>query len=55
MEVFYRKIPKECLPEEYGGDLDGVRVLHDKTVEKLKEMKPFFDAEEQQRKENGVL
>lgn len=50
MELFYNQIPKECLPEEYGGTLEPARELHNKTVAKLKEMKPFFDAEEAQRK-----
>lgn len=54
MEVFYKQIPKECLPKEYGGDLECVRDLHDKTVQKLKEMRGFFQAEEAQRKQRFV-
>lgn len=50
MELFYKHIPKECLPEDYGGTLNSVRDLHNQTVAKLKEMKEFFDAEEAQRK-----
>lgn len=50
MEEFYRQIPQECLPEEYGGTLDCVRELHNKTIERLRGMKEFFDAEESQRK-----
>lgn len=50
MEVFYKKIPKECLPADYGGLLGPVRDLHHKTVDTLKEMREFFEAEETQRK-----
>lgn len=50
MEVFYKKIPKECLPSDYGGLLGTTRELHHETIAKTKEMKEFFDAEEAQRK-----
>jgi len=50
MELFYKNcLPKKCLPEEIGGDLPSVRVLHEDNIKKLTEMEPYFDAEEQQR------
>lgn len=49
--MFYAKwIPKRCLPEEYGGDLPSVEIIHQKNIRKLIEMESYFDAEESQRR-----
>lgn len=51
MNEFYKQVPKECLPQEYGGNLPCVRTIHEETVDRLKEMNDFFEAEELQRKD----
>ncbi|KAK4878814.1 hypothetical protein RN001_011320 [Aquatica leii] len=42
-------IPKRYLPKEYGGELKSVRYYHQQTMDKLIQMQPYFDLEEQQR------
>lgn len=49
MKDFFKIIPKECLPEDYEGDLPPTRQLHEATIQRMRELKPFFDAEERQR------
>lgn len=47
MDTFFKDhVPSSCMPEEYGGDLASCDVLNQKTVEQLKDLKEFFDAEE---------
>lgn len=47
MEKFYENyIEKSCLPSDYGGDLPNTRVLHEMNTKYLRELKPFFDEEE---------
>lgn len=47
MEKFYKEsIPKSCLPSDYGGDLESIEVLHNKTREQLLKMREYFLIEE---------
>lgn len=50
-ETVTKEIPRECLPSDYGGLLPNIENLHQKTTEKLRELKGFFDAEQKQRHE----
>ena len=50
-EVFYRDcVPKSHLPEDYGGDLESVEVLHRRYRENLMKLRNYFLMEEQQWK-----
>jgi len=40
------KIPRSCLPSDYGGLCDSVEVLHEKTTKEFLELRDFFIAEE---------
>lgn len=47
MEKFYEDcIPRKCLPEDYGGDLPAVQELHERNIQKLTDLQPYFEAEE---------
>lgn len=47
MEKFYRDhIPKSHLPSDYGGDLETVAVLHEKSYERMLTVQDYFTAEE---------
>ncbi|KAJ3663852.1 hypothetical protein Zmor_008073 [Zophobas morio] len=48
-ESLYGYIPKECLPEEYGGELGPMMELHDKNVENVVEQHDFFEWHDGQR------
>ncbi|KAK4878749.1 hypothetical protein RN001_011255 [Aquatica leii] len=50
MNEFYAHLSKEHLPEDLGGSLPTIRVLHERNVHKLTSMQTYFDAEEKQRK-----
>ncbi|KAF5286468.1 hypothetical protein FQR65_LT12551 [Abscondita terminalis] len=39
-------LAKEFLPEEYGGDLPSILVHHKNTIEKMKSMQAYFEADE---------
>jgi hypothetical protein len=44
---FYRDhIPKSHLPADYGGELETIKVLHEKSCEKLMKMGKYFKYEE---------
>lgn len=46
-EKFYEDfIPKACLPNDYGGDLDTIEVLHQKQCKVLQEANELFYFEE---------
>ena len=48
-EEFYKKfVPKTHLPSDYGGTLESVEKLHEKSREKLENLKDYFIYEEQQ-------
>lgn len=47
-EEFYKCVPKKCLPCEYGGDMPSFTVMQSETVQKLRNLKRFLDAEERQ-------
>lgn len=49
MKDFFKIIPKECLPEDYEGDLPHTRQLHEITIQRMRDLKHFYDAEERQR------
>lgn len=50
MEQFYKDvIPKHCLPAKYGGDLPETDILSRENLEVLREIQPYFVAEEAQR------
>ncbi|XP_044739621.1 alpha-tocopherol transfer protein-like [Chrysoperla carnea] len=52
MEEFMEKhISKNCLPSDYGGDLDSIEVLHAKNCKELETIVPYFTAEQTQRHE----
>lgn len=48
MNEVYKKLPKRCLPEDYGGDLRPVAVMFQELRQKLRKLKPYFEAEERQ-------
>ncbi|XP_030757202.1 alpha-tocopherol transfer protein-like [Sitophilus oryzae] len=52
-EKLFSLIPKQCLPEEYGGDLPSIEVLHEKTVKQYTEKQDFWKLEEKMRKNNN--
>jgi CRAL/TRIO domain len=42
-EKFYQDyIPKSCLPSDYGGELDSIKVLHKKQCGVLEDINEFF-------------
>lgn len=46
-ENFYREhVPKSHMPSDYGGDLESVEILHEKSREKLMEFQRYFELEE---------
>ncbi|KAF7287662.1 hypothetical protein GWI33_006007 [Rhynchophorus ferrugineus] len=45
-ENLFSYVPKQCLPEEYGGDLPSVEVLHERTIKQFVEKQNFWDIEE---------
>lgn len=48
-EKFYEDhIPKCCLPSDYGGDLESVKILQEKNKKVLLNMKEYFVLEEMQ-------
>ena len=48
-EDFYKNvIPKECMPSDYGGDLESVKQLNKKNSEVLVNLKNYFIAEQDQ-------
>ncbi|XP_072934191.1 alpha-tocopherol transfer protein-like [Epargyreus clarus] len=50
LEKFYETvIPRSALPPDYGGTLPDTQTLHKKCMQQLKQMEPYFRAEEQQR------
>lgn len=50
-EVLTKDIPRECLPSDFGGTLACIESLQQSTIEKLRALQPFFDAEQKQRHE----
>lgn len=48
IKELHQKVPPECLPEELGGSLGPIDALVGKTIEKLRQLKPFFAAEQKQ-------
>lgn len=48
LNEFHKLVPADCLPEELGGSLGPLEVLVERTVEKLRELKPIFLDEEKQ-------
>lgn len=49
-EFYEKNIPKECCPSDYGGTLATYKEMDAMTVQRMGEMKDFFDGEEAQRK-----
>ncbi|KAB0791394.1 hypothetical protein PPYR_03194 [Photinus pyralis] len=50
MRDFYEKwIPKRYFPKEIGGDLGSIKVYHERTMRKVRDLQHYFDAEEKQR------
>ena len=48
-EDFYKNvIPKECMPSDFGGDLESVAQLNKKNSEELVNLKTYFTAEQNQ-------
>ncbi|XP_044763490.1 retinaldehyde-binding protein 1-like [Coccinella septempunctata] len=43
-------IPKKCLPCDYGGDLPSFQELNEKTIERYRELKEYYQDEESIRK-----
>lgn len=48
MNEVYKRVPRKCLPVDYGGDLPPVSVLFQELRRKLRELKAYFEAEESQ-------
>lgn len=49
-EKFYEEhIPKSCLPSDYGGDLESVEILREKSKKTLLSMNEYFFLEEMQK------
>ncbi|KAG5880151.1 hypothetical protein JTB14_003575 [Gonioctena quinquepunctata] len=46
MESLHNYIPKDILPEEYGGEAGKLQKYHDEWMEKLKEYTPWFKEQE---------
>ncbi|KAL2715238.1 alpha-tocopherol transfer protein-like isoform X2 [Vespula squamosa] len=42
----YKYIPPKCLPEDYGGELDCIEVLHGEHIRKLEQLRDYFLEEE---------
>lgn len=59
MDKFYKDVmPMDYMPSDYGGTLESVELMHEKDVNHLKDLKPYFDDEEVWRKksiENGKI
>jgi hypothetical protein len=51
MMQFHKEcLPVSCLPKEYGGDLPTVEELNQISIQRFRELKPFFEAEEKFRR-----
>ncbi|CAH0549250.1 unnamed protein product [Brassicogethes aeneus] len=46
MESLYNHVPKDILPEEYGGDAGKIEDIHEAWIKKLEEYTPWFKAQE---------
>ncbi|XP_044737796.1 alpha-tocopherol transfer protein-like [Chrysoperla carnea] len=46
MESLHKFIPKDVLPEEYGGTAGKLQVFHDQWMKTLEEYQPWFDEQE---------
>ncbi|KAK9721330.1 CRAL/TRIO domain [Popillia japonica] len=46
MESLYKFVPKDVLPEEYGGTAGKVQAFHDQWRQKLRDYKPWFQEQE---------
>ncbi|XP_046825623.1 alpha-tocopherol transfer protein-like isoform X2 [Vespa crabro] len=42
----YKYIPPMCLPKDYGGELDCIKVLHGEHLRKLEQLRDYFHEEE---------
>ncbi|KAL7303038.1 hypothetical protein TKK_0004257 [Trichogramma kaykai] len=42
----YRYIPPECLPKDFGGELDDIETLHQQHCRKLADLRDYFQEEE---------
>ncbi|XP_050313257.1 alpha-tocopherol transfer protein-like [Anthonomus grandis grandis] len=49
IETFFEHVPIECLPKEYGGQMDPIKVLHDQVIKEMDENADFFAQEETQK------
>ncbi|XP_050313106.1 alpha-tocopherol transfer protein-like isoform X2 [Anthonomus grandis grandis] len=49
IETFFEHVPIECLPKEYGGQMDPIKILYDNVTKEMNENADFFDQEETQR------
>lgn len=55
MDEFHAKyIPRECLPVDYGGELEPLEVLARHNTRRLFELETFFETEENQQKRNII-
>ncbi|XP_076242610.1 alpha-tocopherol transfer protein-like [Calliopsis andreniformis] len=54
MNTLYDYIPREILPEEYGGDAGPIQAIHETWIKKLEEYGPWF-AEQESVKTNEAL
>lgn len=51
MEEFHEKwVPKECLPQELGGDLPTIAEMHETFRKEMMGLAAYYRAEEEQRK-----
>ncbi|XP_022202026.1 alpha-tocopherol transfer protein-like [Nilaparvata lugens] len=46
MEPIYEIFTKDCLPSDYGGNLDSCDALHEQYIEHMRSLKTFFEKEE---------
>ncbi|RZC37681.1 uncharacterized protein BDFB_004462 [Asbolus verrucosus] len=48
VEDLLKFVPRECLPQDYGGEAEATPILHEKIKQKITENAAFFDWEEKQ-------
>ncbi|KAK6636532.1 hypothetical protein RUM43_010194 [Polyplax serrata] len=44
-EEIYKTIPKRCMPENYGGELESIEYYHEKFVTEMEHLRPLFVTE----------
>ncbi|XP_076253865.1 alpha-tocopherol transfer protein-like [Rhynchophorus ferrugineus] len=48
IESLYEHVPRDCLPAEYGGQCESIKILHEKTKKLVNDNAEFFGFEESQ-------